>query len=80
MVQDAEAGAEDEIYDMRVVRNRTAQLAPADTENQEPVGDNRENPAMEDDVMEPQEVEQVPLHCSSHIRQPPERLGSWTYC
>ena len=76
---------EDEMYGMLEVQNRAAQLAPADTENQEPVGDNHENPAMEDDIqdddMEPQQVEQVPLHVrrSSRKRQPPERLGSWTY-
>ena len=82
---EVEAESEDENYGMLVVRNRTAQLAPADTENQEPVeqevpaGDNLENPAMEGDDMEPQQVEQVQLRRSNRIRQPPERLGSVTY-
>lgn len=71
------------MYDMPVVQNRAAQLAPAEPENHEPAGDNHENPAMEDDNqddgMEPQQAEQVPLCCSSRRRQPPERLGSWTY-
>ena len=77
--------SEDENYGMLVVRNRTAQLAPVDTENQEPVeqeepaGDYLENPAMEGDDMEPQQVEQVQLRRSNRIRQPPERLGSVTY-
>ena len=82
---EVEAESEDENYGMLVVRNRTAQLAPVDTENQEPVeqeepaGDNLENPAMEGDDMEPQQIEQVQLRRSNRIRQPPERLGSVTY-
>ncbi len=71
---------EDDIYDMLVVKNRDE---PADAENQEPLGDIQENPAMEDDIqdddMEPQQVEQVPLRRSSRKRQPPERLGNWMY-
>ena len=69
--REVEAESEDENYGMLVVRNRTAQLAPADTENQEPVeqeepaGDNLENPAMEGDDMEPQQVEQVQLRRSN---------------
>ena len=82
---EVEAESEDENYGMLVVRNRTAQLAPVDTENQEPVeqeepaGDNLENAAMEGDDMEPQQIEQVQLRRPNRIRQPPERLGSVTY-
>ena len=64
---------EDDLYVMPVVQNRAAQLAPADAEN-------HENQAMEDDNqydgMEPQQAE---LRRSSCRRQPPVRLGSWTY-
>ena len=76
----------EEMYDMVVVpQNQAAQLAPADEETQEPVEHNHEDPVDEvgeqddGDDTEPQQVEQVPLRCSSHRRQPPERLGSWTY-
>ncbi|KAL5468771.1 hypothetical protein EMCRGX_G029887 [Ephydatia muelleri] len=76
----------EEMYDMVVVpQNQAAQLAPADEETQEPVEYNHEDPVDEvgeqddGDDTEPQQVEQVPLRCSSHRRQPPERLGSWTY-
>ena len=76
----------EEMYDMVVVpQNQAAQLAPADEETQEPVKHNHEDPVEEvgeqddGDDTEPQQVEQVPLRRSSRSRQPPERLGSWTY-
>ena len=62
---------------------RAAQLAQAETENQEQVRDNHEIPAMEDDVqdddMEPQ---QVPIELRSHYVVPAKKgslLKGWTY-
>eukprot|EP00731_Ephydatia_muelleri_P025294 Em0017g377a len=76
----------EEMYDMVVVpQNQAAQLAPADEETQQPVEHYHEDPVEEvgeqddGDDTEPQQVEQVPLRRSSRSRQPPERLGSWTY-
>ena len=76
----------EEMYDMVVVpQNQAAQLAPADEETQQPVEYYHEDPVEEvgeqddGDDTEPQQVEQVPLRRSSRSRQPPERLGSWTY-
>ena len=79
----------EEMYNMVVVpQNQAAQLALrcyADEETQQPVEHYHEDPVEEvgeqddGDDTEPQQVEQVPLRRSSRSRQPPERLGSWTY-
>eukprot|EP00731_Ephydatia_muelleri_P008911 Em0004g1249a len=76
----------EEMYDLVVVpQNQAAQLAPADEETQQPVEHYHEDPVEEvgeqddGDDTEPHQVEQVPLRRSSRSRQPPERLGSWTY-